>query len=72
MAVFKFVFLAVVVALKSPVRVSERLSQKEANLGFFQATRDQIVKETGNPTNVDYIAADLSVMKEPEPDKPEL
>ncbi|XGW07153.1 hypothetical protein V3C99_017006, partial [Haemonchus contortus] len=29
-----------------------------------ETTRDQIVKETGNPTNVDYIAADLSVMKE--------
>ncbi|EPB78067.1 oxidoreductase, short chain dehydrogenase/reductase family protein [Ancylostoma ceylanicum] len=29
-----------------------------------EATRDHIVKETGNPTNVDYIACDLSIMKE--------
>ncbi|KAE9412102.1 hypothetical protein Angca_001638, partial [Angiostrongylus cantonensis] len=29
-----------------------------------QATRDNIIKETGNSSNVDYVAADLSVMKE--------
>ncbi|VDM69812.1 unnamed protein product [Strongylus vulgaris] len=29
-----------------------------------EATRDHIIKETGNPTNVDYIACDLSIMKE--------
>ncbi|KIH49668.1 hypothetical protein ANCDUO_20256, partial [Ancylostoma duodenale] len=34
-------------------------------LEFFpKATRDHIVKETGNPSNVDYIACDLSIMKE--------
>ncbi|KAK6040435.1 hypothetical protein COOONC_22060, partial [Cooperia oncophora] len=35
-----------------------------SDIAFTDATRDQIVKETGNPTNVDYIAADLSSMKE--------
>ncbi|KJH48693.1 oxidoreductase, short chain dehydrogenase/reductase family protein [Dictyocaulus viviparus] len=29
-----------------------------------EITRDHIIKETGNATNIDYIAADLSVMKE--------
>uniref|UniRef100_A0A1I7WCQ9 NAD(P)-binding protein n=1 Tax=Heterorhabditis bacteriophora TaxID=37862 RepID=A0A1I7WCQ9_HETBA len=29
-----------------------------------EATREQIIKETGNRANIDYIAADLSIMKE--------
>ncbi|RCN49144.1 hypothetical protein ANCCAN_04716 [Ancylostoma caninum] len=37
-----------------------------------EATRDHIVKETGNPSNVDYIACDLSIMKEPFPKSKEL